>query len=252
MILQYTQGCKSIADAKPSETSGVCRFSLFLQNSLYYSKITVYILYPLINAVIFRVLIKVMSSSLNFYYRTQRRDLWLLFIASTFSYVTVSIIYVIDRILLIELSTLNYFRDDESVTSNQIIVYLCIQSFLVINLMFYIYYNIRNLNFRKCLWDIMKGYGIQDQYPTASRFVRKSIRPQFIRTSLMVDSDSDSSDSFVSTSSPPQNLAVWNDMHRGTTSSILTTSDPNAYKTNYLKLKAAGSSSKDSFKKHNT
>ncbi|CAI2371660.1 unnamed protein product [Moneuplotes crassus] len=175
IIGQFGYNCHFFKDAKSSQDyEAFCSFSRVLQNFFYYSKAPSFVIFCIVYCVLFLLLLDTMRRNLNYYYKERRKHLFLLFFSSVFFMGTTVVLGAIDSCFDLTLYSLNYFSEDFNSTKTVFVFIFILDVIQQMSYFFYIFDSINNINFKKYLWDIMKGYRIDEHYGNSSIFLRKS------------------------------------------------------------------------------
>lgn len=162
-------------DEGTGEDKGFWGISDVFQAVFYYSKSPMFIFFLMTYWVLFFYLCKTMRENLSYYYKNQRRHLFLLFLSSILFILTNIILGFMDYASNLTLNSLSYYNEEFGHKSATVFIFVFILA--IIQQMWYFFYifdSINNINFKQYLWDVMKGYNIKQHYPNSSIFLRKS------------------------------------------------------------------------------
>mmetsp|Transcript_15508 Transcript_15508/g.17230 ORF Transcript_15508/g.17230 Transcript_15508/m.17230 type:complete len:172 (-) Transcript_15508:104-619(-) len=115
-----------------------------------------------------------MKNILYFRYKEKKHDLFLLFLSSVIYKTSSIFLGILDKIFYPKATSFSYSKnmDDKGW-----IVFILVLVFDVITqgfYFFYIFYSIKNIDFKRYLFNILEGYELQHKYLEVSIFIKKS------------------------------------------------------------------------------
>jgi len=156
------------------------------------------------------LLTRTLKTQLNYYYHKVKYDLLVLTIISIVFFTTQLILKIPSKYFNTEPSIIIYIGDfsDVRFTTLQFVFVMLIDLFSYAPLYLHIYFNIKNINFKTYLLEIMKGWNIDHYYQNASIFIwirenrcpaletttdSMACQPELITSGLLNSFNSDSS-----------------------------------------------------------
>ena len=175
LILDLGIGCPSfVQDGESSNPlSDACKASLVFQDMLYYSKGILYFVFIVTQLTLFFLLRKYLKRNLYYYYTKTRTSLIIITWVSILSLLTTAVMVLNDFSTYIDIVSMDSTSKISFSNKSRI---LHIALIVAIKATFYTFvlYNVKNINFRQYLLDVMIGWEIQRYYGSASLFIRRS------------------------------------------------------------------------------
>jgi hypothetical protein len=117
-----------------------------------------------------------MKKNLNYYYRKKYRDLTAIMCVGVLCLSLGITIDIINYFYLVKLDSFDYFKGDSDKHSTfEKVMLLSMRIIQEFTHMFYIFYFVRQIDFKQYVLDIMSGYRIDDQFHSDSKFIMRGI-----------------------------------------------------------------------------
>ena len=152
--------------------NNMCIVSFNLQLSYNCLRIVAYFIFSIVELLLYFNIKNVLQKNLNLYYKQSKKNLALLTITSLIFQIGIICLDIFK--MANDIGFYEIWWEENKADYLEKYLYLLYYVLIYLPFFFYIYYNMKNINFKLYLWQIMTGYRIARYYDSASIFVRYS------------------------------------------------------------------------------
>ena len=204
MLLQFFWKCECITGDKIKPISELplnCQVSTICQDILSYSKVPVFSLFLVFKIYLFITLTRLMKTNLNHYYLQKYKDLVYLMSSSVIFLGLTIVIAIMDIMNGVSINSIDF---TSNIDSNQVweqVMFLILSTLLYTSFLFYVFFNIRNIDFKLYIWHILRRYSLDKHYNSSSKFIQPSC---FSRIKEVTSSVNEEEESYESVGLPSE------------------------------------------------
>lgn len=146
--------------------------------------------YIVSNIIIFILLTRLMRKHLNYYYNKKLWSLVLIIVSSSVYWVCRFFNFNTIEYFNSNIYVIHYLDNPDDYSTGQVIWIMFANILITIPIIFYITFNIRNINFSKYLWVLMRGDQIVEFFEEASIYAKKrTVKNPSIRFTMLNNDD---------------------------------------------------------------